>query len=381
MIATAAAPVRALGASLPSTSRALWYLTRGTGAVALLLLTTSVVMGIAHFTRWTPRRTPRFVVQDLHRNVSLLVVVFIAIHVATAVIDGFAPVRWIDAVLPFASAYRPIWLGLGAVAFDLLVAVAVTSLVRARLGYRSWRAVHASAYVCWVVAVVHGLGIGSDARHLWMLGLVAASVGAVGVATAVRVAASGPVWTRPRIALAGSLAVVPLALVGWMAIGPLRAGWARTAGTPTRLLGASAAGANGADAAAAVSTSAPLVLPSAAPLSGSVTVSSPTPRGQVTMIADGRTSRGPQLVLHITLRGTLVGTEGVSVRSGSVVIRPPDGAAVYSGPLTGLSGDVLSAALADAYGDRIGLTVAMSIAPSGALKGNLAMRPQRTGTV
>ena len=118
-------------------SRALWYLTRGSGAVSLLLLTAIVVLGVANVARWSPERTPRFVVQRVHRDLSLLVLVFIAIHIATVVIDGFAPIRWVDAVVPFGSAYRPIWLGFGALAFDLLLAIAITSLLRARLGYRS----------------------------------------------------------------------------------------------------------------------------------------------------------------------------------------------------------------------------------------------------
>jgi len=171
-----------------SSSQASWYLTRGTGAVSLLLLTAVTVLGILNAVRWSPRGTPRFVLQRVHRNVSLLSVVFIVIHIATAVVDGFAPIRWIDAVVPFRSAYRPLWLGLGAVAFDVMLAVIVTSLIRARLGYRVWRAVHWSAYGLWAIAVFHGLGIGSDAKELWMLALVVCSVGAVAVAAVWRIA-------------------------------------------------------------------------------------------------------------------------------------------------------------------------------------------------
>ena len=106
---------------------------------------------------------PRFVVADLHRNVSLLVIVFIVIHVATSVIDSFAPIRWLDAIIPFGSRYRPVWLGLGALAFDVLIAVAVTSLVRARMGYRVWRAhpsgdrsaSHPSVCSCWSHRLEH----------------------------------------------------------------------------------------------------------------------------------------------------------------------------------------------------------------------------------
>lgn len=180
-----------------SSSQAVWYLTRGTGTVSLMLLTSVTVLGIMNAVRWSPGFTPRFVVQRVHRNLSLLSVVFIVIHIATAVIDGFAPIRWIDAVVPFRSAYRPLWLGFGAVAFDLLIAVALTSLIRARLGYRVWRAVHWTSYALWGVAVFHGLGIGSDSKQLWMLALVVASVSAVVAAAVWRVAVGWPSWT-PR---------------------------------------------------------------------------------------------------------------------------------------------------------------------------------------
>ncbi len=223
-------------AATVSASKAVWYLTRGTGAVALVLLTVTTVLGVTNSVRWSPPRTPRFVVQHLHRNVSLLSVSFIAVHIATAVIDGFAPIRWLDAVIPFGSAYRPLWLGLGALAFDVLIAVAVTSLIRARLGYRTWRAVHWTAYGCWSVAIFHGMGVGSDTKQLWMLALVAASVAAVGAATVWRLVAGWPAWTPGRAIMLGGLVTVPAALGLWALAGPLQPGWAPRAGTPASLL-------------------------------------------------------------------------------------------------------------------------------------------------
>jgi sulfoxide reductase heme-binding subunit YedZ len=145
-----------------------WYLTRGAGAVALLLLTASVVLGIVDFSRWRSDRWPRFVTDRLHRNVSMLALVIIALHIVTTVADGFTPIGLKDAVIPFLSPYRPLWLGLGALAFDLLVAVAVTSMLRRRLGYGAWRAVHWTAYACWPLALVHGLGTGTDTPCLFI---------------------------------------------------------------------------------------------------------------------------------------------------------------------------------------------------------------------
>ena len=103
----------------------------------------------------------------------------LVIHIVTTVLDGFAPISLIDAVVPFLSAYRPIWLGFGALAFDLLIALTITSLVRRRLGYGAWRAIHWLAYVSWPIAVLHGLGTGSDSKQTWALVLTFACVLAV----------------------------------------------------------------------------------------------------------------------------------------------------------------------------------------------------------
>lgn len=153
----------------------LWYLARATGAVTLVLLTLTVALGIATERRWAPRRTPRFVVQHLHRSTSLLVLVLLGIHVAASVLDGYVQIRLVDAVIPFLSAYHPLWLGLGTLALDLLIALVVTSLLRDRIGPRAWKAVHLTAYGCWPVAALHGLGIGTDGGTTgWMLWLTVA---------------------------------------------------------------------------------------------------------------------------------------------------------------------------------------------------------------
>ena len=99
---------------------AYWYLTRATGTVALLLLTGSVVLGVLGSVRFDAGpRWPRFTIDALHRDVSLLVMVFLVLHVLTSVLDSFASISLLDAVIPFGGTYRPFWLGLGAISFDL----------------------------------------------------------------------------------------------------------------------------------------------------------------------------------------------------------------------------------------------------------------------
>jgi DMSO/TMAO reductase YedYZ heme-binding membrane subunit len=217
-------------------AHAYWYLTRGTGVVALLFVTAAVVIGIIASLRVGGRRSPRFVVAGLHRNISLLTVAFIVVHVVTTVLDAYAPISVVDAVVPFVSQYRPIWLGLGAVAFDIILALIITSLVRVRLGLKTWRFVHWFAYACFPIAVVHALGTGSDARQQWMLNLVIACTAAIVIAALARL------WQlrRERLpwAIAGTAAIVVLVLAtaAWARSGPLAPGWAKRAGTPATLV-------------------------------------------------------------------------------------------------------------------------------------------------
>jgi predicted ferric reductase len=176
----------------------LWVATRATGVVALLLLTGAIVLGVVDVARWTSPRWPRFVVDGLHRTVSLLAVAFVVVHVVTTVVDGFVDVGWLDAVVPFAAGYRALFVGLGAVAFDLLLAVGVTSALRRRIGHRAWRAVHWGAYACWPVALIHSLGTGTDALSLWMLVVAGLCVAAVTAAVVARFGKEQPGVERAR---------------------------------------------------------------------------------------------------------------------------------------------------------------------------------------
>ena len=133
---------------------AFWYLTRSTGVVAYVLLSAAVVLGIVTTVGPGSRRWPRFATQGLHRTVSLLCVIFVSLHVVTTVADGYVPIGIVDALVPFHTPYRPLWIGLGAMSFDFLLAVAITSLLRRHLGLAAWRGVHWLAYACWPVASV-----------------------------------------------------------------------------------------------------------------------------------------------------------------------------------------------------------------------------------
>lgn len=173
-----------------SDSAVLWYLNRATGTVLLVLFTLVVVIGVLATFGRAGRGLPRFLTQAFHRQLSLLAVALLAAHVATAVLDTFVDIRWWQAVVPVVgSTYRPVWLGLGAVTLDLVAVIVVTSLLRVRLGHRAWRYVHLLSYLAWASAVVHGLGIGTDAGASWSRTVTLGCVGAVAVAGIARVTA------------------------------------------------------------------------------------------------------------------------------------------------------------------------------------------------
>ncbi|MEP6954571.1 MAG: hypothetical protein ABI950_10980 [Solirubrobacteraceae bacterium] len=311
---------------------ALWYLTRGTGAVTLVLVTASLVLGVLEVERLTAGSGPRFVVATLHRFVSLLVLALLAVHILTAVLDSFAPIRLLDAVVPFAGVYRPLWLGFGALAFDGLLAVIVTSLVRRRLGLRAWRTVHWLAYGCWPVAVLHGLGTGSDANAAWLQSLTVVSALLVISAIGVRLARGG----RGPARAAGAIAVCALVAgaVLWAQRGPLAPGWARRSGTPAALLAVRVAPARAVRAAAD---------PGVNGFDGPV-------RGT---LAQGR-SRGGAAVVDLRLRvgavrirvrmsGRSAAGGGLVMSRSAVTLGPRGDAGRYRGRVTVLGGSALRA--------------------------------------
>jgi predicted ferric reductase len=207
----------------------LWYATRATGAVCFVLLTTSLVLGVVTAVRYSSARMPRFVSLGFHRNISLLTVVFLALHVLTTVIDTYTDIPITAAFVPFSSNYRTVWLSLGAVAGDLIVALIITSLVRLRLGYRRWRAIHWLSYVSWPVALVHALGTGTDPAAPWFFALSVACVGCVVIAIVWRLGHGWPQRRAMRVCVALLTAAAVVAVWAWAHQGPLAPNWSQRA--------------------------------------------------------------------------------------------------------------------------------------------------------
>jgi sulfoxide reductase heme-binding subunit YedZ len=181
---------------------AVWYLMRGSGVTALLLLTGVVVLGILTARKASLPTLPRFATMELHRTISLLSVAFLLLHVVTAAADPYAQVHLADVLLPFLGASQALWLGLGTLAFDLLAAVVVSSLLMRRIPRSAWRTIHRAGYAAWPLAFLHGIEQGSDGSAFWLRMLAGGALGVVVAAAGWRLApllrARGAVRPTPR---------------------------------------------------------------------------------------------------------------------------------------------------------------------------------------
>ncbi|HEV7657516.1 MAG TPA: ferric reductase-like transmembrane domain-containing protein [Mycobacteriales bacterium] len=212
-------------------SQLTWFLTRASGVVALALLTLSMALGIGASTRLSSARWPRFVTQGLHRNISLYVLVLLALHVVAAILDDFVRITVQESFIPFIGSYRPVYMGLGTLSSDLIIAMIVTSLMRQRIGYEAWRAVHWTAYMCWPLGIVHALGTGSDTRKAWSVWFTIACVVLVLLAFAWRIVEG---WPRRALLRTSAVLVTACAVAlvfTWAKQGPFAPNWSKRSGT------------------------------------------------------------------------------------------------------------------------------------------------------
>ncbi|GAA4775278.1 ferric reductase-like transmembrane domain-containing protein [Microbacterium gilvum] len=186
---------------------AMWALGRGTGVVGLVLFTAAIVLGIVVRSGRPAAGLPRFGVARLHRDVALLATAFIGVHMVSLLFDSYAQLTVVDLVVPFLADYEPVWLGIGTLAVDIVIAVVATALLRHRVGVKAFRFVHWGTYLLWPFAVAHAIGAGSDAGEAWFLALVGVCVLAVAASVAWRLSRR---FSRPSLAGRG---VRPVALI------------------------------------------------------------------------------------------------------------------------------------------------------------------------
>jgi len=350
-------------------SQVTWDAARASGFTAYMLVTVTVVLGLLLSLRWQSKRWPRLVTNDMHNHLALLAMAFGVVHGIASWLDPFMQFRLPELLVPLASHYRPLWMAFGIVAFDLLVAVLLSTWLRPRIGYRLWRAFHGVAFLVFAFATVHGLGTGSDTRTGWATAMYGASALAVLGLTTWRLVVPAGTRARPRPVVAGLGIAAAAVLAVWAAGGPLRPGWNRVAndgkGSGARIVLATRR------------------TPIAAP---------PLPRRFTATFRGTLTTGGSFQAAQATIRGHLTGaargdlqillagvpTDGgtIAVQRSQVTLYGADGGAQYVGTLTGASGQALTARLTpiDGSGPALSLTVNWSLNGS-AVSGSVTAAP------
>jgi sulfoxide reductase heme-binding subunit YedZ len=176
----------------------IWSASGATGVICLVLLSSVTILGVLVNRRGRLPGLPRFAVTGLHRNLSMLTVTFLGLHIGTAIADAHVYIPWFATFLPFTSGYERVWVGLGTVAVDLVAAVIVTSLLRDRLAPFVWKAVHWLAYAAYPVTVAHSFGGHDDLQSGWLLALAVVTILAVVAAIGYRVSGAIGAVSRPR---------------------------------------------------------------------------------------------------------------------------------------------------------------------------------------
>lgn len=203
-----------------------WTVARAGGFTGYILVAISVALGLMLSMRWqSASRWPRFVNSELHNFATLLSLVFVGVHVLAVWVDPFTRFGWAEVFIPFVSHYRALWMAFGIVALYLGIAVALSTLIRPRIGYTWWRRIHLLTLVLFVLVTVHGIATGSDTRTWWGLAIYLGAVILVGGLLCVRLLAPVVPEGRAHPGIAIACALIVLVGAGWAAAGPLRSGW------------------------------------------------------------------------------------------------------------------------------------------------------------
>jgi hypothetical protein len=345
-----------------------WDTARAGGFAAYVLLTAAVSVGLVLRNRWQSVRWPRLITNELHGYLSLLALVFIAVHVLAVLVDPFTKFGLAEVLVPFVSHYRPLWMGLGVVALYLLLAVWVSSRLRARIGFRIWRAIHVLAFGVYAAATVHGLGTGSDTRTLWGPLLYAVSILLVGGLTARRLLVPAGTGQRPRPVLAAIGGAVVVVVAGWSVTGPLAAHWgARAGGAPGNPRASSARLAVGRTASTSRSSGA-VTTPFGASFTGRVSTRQADESGRVTIRIDGAMHGGTVDHLEIYLRGLPLENGGVELEQSRV--RMGAETPLYQGEIVGLRGSDLVASVRSTT-RSLRLVISLNLAGDGSVSGTV----------
>jgi DMSO/TMAO reductase YedYZ heme-binding membrane subunit len=344
-----------------------WTVARAGGFMAYGLLTASVVFGLVLGLGWRSRRWTRFVSTETHRFITLVGLLFVAIHGLALLLDPFIGFTPLEILVPGLSHYRPLYVALGIVGAYLALAIWASEYIRGRIGYAWWRRFHVLAFLAWALATVHGIGNGTDTRAPWALAIYAISVALVVGLLVLRLRPRGVLrpaaWVRPAV---GGLALVAVIAAGaWTYAGPLQPGW-----------NAIANDGHGSGSASAPSTVA--VAPRAAPFAARAFTSDLSGSAQqsadgATVLVDATLASAPggrfQLMAPATIEGGPSGSFRMRTAAGTTCV----------GTVTEVRRGQVGVTCTDEAGDPWTLGITLELTRDGAIVGRMTGGPSAGG--
>ena len=354
-----------------------WDVARAGGFTAFGLLTLSVAIGLALSLHLQSPHWPRIINSELHNFLTLLALIFTGVHILAVWVDPFTRFSWNEAFLPFASHYRTVWMALGIVAFYIGIAIGISTLLRPRIGYKVWRALHTLTLLLFGLVVVHGIATGSDTRTSWGAAMYASSVVLVGTLLWMRL--RKPLNAKSRAHPVLAVAVVVFVAVGtaWALLGPLQPGWASVANGGTA--SGSKANALATPSQNQLQRQTPFPQSFAGNLQGQFTQSGPDANGNVTLQFNLSISNGPTGKVQMMLQGQSGGGDDhrLSITSSRVALVSSAGQQLFSGPLSNIYGErrlIMTATLSGTgttSGSQMQVMMTMQLASSGQVTGTI----------
>ena len=353
-----------------NTTSLTWEIARAGGFMAYGLLSASVVIGLVVSLKWRSPRWSRYITTELHRFVTLLALVFTAIHTVMVAIDPFIQFSLPEVLVPFVSHYRTLWIAMGIVSSYFLVAIYLSERVRPFVGYEWWRRFHELSFGAFALALVHGIASGSDTKTPWATAIYGGSVAIVAALVLVR--AFPPTRERSH-PIPAAIMIAALAVGGlWAWSGPLQPGW--------NVIANDGHGSGGTAPVAAAASTDP-ALPSATPTAtpGPAQPFADTISGQLLQADDGSFQLTATLASshdRLTLRFPSGDAGRLAIRGATVRLVAPDGDAC-TGSIAAARGNELSASCQGATsGSLWNLSLSLTSDASGFIEGSIEAQPQ-----
>ncbi|HEY8323202.1 MAG TPA: ferric reductase-like transmembrane domain-containing protein [Ktedonobacterales bacterium] len=207
---TALTQLSSLKAATAASNPFMWYATRAAAVSAYILLTLTVLMGLARSLTRAARIRVSWLVEENHQILAVIAAVFVGLHLLTLVLDPLIPFSLLNLLLPVAEPYSPLAVSLGVIALYGMIAVLLSSWLRHRMSYRTWRTLHYASFITFCLVTAHGIFSGSDSGQAWMTAIYDISAGLVALGMLTRIAWRTPAQpARPRAAYAPSPAPTP----------------------------------------------------------------------------------------------------------------------------------------------------------------------------